>query len=569
MPRSMNETTRATTFNQHAKRLRHRVTATWVIFCSVGFLASCATTVPSSQTAESPRLVVLLIVDQLRGDYDRLYERALTEDGGLSQMRRNGTVFSSALYSHSSTRTAPGHATIVTGVNPHGHGIIANDWYDRAAKKRIISVQDDQESLVGGLADSQGVSPRRLLAPTVGDELILASDRSSQVISISAKDRGAILPGGHLGQAYWFNPDTGRFVTSSYYSMTALPEWVNAHNRTMAKQLPDSWALPADGWAYRYPDNREMENGGWGMGNTFPHPLPQAKTEDYFDALKRTPMMDEFTLELAQRAITNKELGLDDSPDFLVVSLSSTDYVNHSFGIYSTEAEANIRQLNRSLAEFIDFVETTVGKSNVTFVLTSDHGGDDIPEYRASLGAEGHRLIAPDMLNGANAHLSQHFSVSADLIKAFTVPNVYLDDQAITDSKLDRKAVLSEAVAYFENITGIRAVISESTKKYSPQLSSLVAQATHPARSGDMIILQTAETFLGYPGYAATHGSPDHHDRHVALMFYGARISARTVETSVDITAVAPTIARCLNVPSPADATGEALPEICTAMSGR
>ena len=536
---------------------------TLVAFCLAGQVACQYLPEPDSATDVPPKLVVVLVVDQLRGDFDTMYAESLADSGGLSTFLADGTVFKNAFYSHAVTLTAPGHATISTGANPAIHGIVGNDWHDPDTGKRIIVIQDDAESLVGSVIEGSGTSPRNLRAPTVGDELIVSTDGAAKVIGISGKDRGAILTAGHRGDAYWFSTDDGRFISSTYYGILALPDWVQVFNERLSGRWPQEWALDDPHQSFQHEDDRSFELGPWGMGNTFPHPFPNAQNKDYFEAIKRSPHIDDITLDLAFLSITEERLGVDNSPDLLFVSLSGNDYVNHAFGIHSVEAEENVRHLNQSMGDFMARVQTLLGRQNVMFVLTSDHGGDAIPEFRASLRGDGHRLIPPEMLDLANTALAKHFGIDGHLLSAFLIPNIYLDRRAIEAHGLDFAAVLSVTIEHFQQQPGVLFAVDTSSINLPLHWSNLVRRSLDHERSGDIFLMQTHSAFLGWPTYTATHGSAHYHDRHAALIFYRPGAPSRVVTNSVDMTAIAPTIATCLGVPIPAYAVSTPLTGLC------
>lgn len=535
---------------------------TTIACCLAGLVACQPLPEPQSVAGAHPKLVVVLVVDQLRGDFGSLYAKSLS-GGGLSTFLADGTVFRNAFYNHAVTLTAPGHATISTGAYPSMHGIVGNDWYDKSTGRRVVVIEDDNESLVGSRAQGAGASPKNLRAPTVGDELIVSSGGRAKVIGISGKDRGAILTAGHKGKAYWFSTEDGRFISSTYYGADVLPDWVHSFNESLTATWPKEWRLEDLSWDFEHEDDRPFEIGPYGMGRTFPHPFPSEFGRDYFEAIKRSPHIDDITLDLAYRSITEESLGKDNVPDLLYVSLSGNDYVNHAFGIYSVEAEENVRHLDNSLGAFMTRVQTLLGHDSVSFVLTSDHGGDAIPEFRVSLGGEGHRLIHPEMLEKTNRALAAHFNVDANLLSAFLIPNIYLDRQVIADHELNAADVLRVALDHFQNQPGVLFAVPLAAINLPPHWENLVRRSVDHARSGEIFLIQAHSTFLGWPTYTATHGSAHYHDRHVALAFYGAGFESITVSDLADMTSLAPTVARCLNSPIPAYAVTPPIAGIC------
>ncbi len=303
--------------------------------------------------------------------------------GGFRYLLEQGVHYANAHYRHANTETAVGHATLVTGADPSAHGIVSNDWINAATGSFVYNTEDDRHHILGQEPKAhKGVSPRNLLASTIGDELVISNAGRSRVFSVSGKDRGAILPGGHAGKAFWYSKSTGHFVTSSYY-YDAYPSWVEAWNAAAPVEAyrGKSWELLHEQSSYLAAelDDRPFEAEVLSLGRTFPHPYG----DDKYLTLKvgLTPPVDELTLAFAKTLIRAEHLGQGDAPDFLAVSFSATDYVGHLFGPSSLESEDTILRLDRTLSELFQAIDQAVGLVNALIVLCADHGGPEAPEH--------------------------------------------------------------------------------------------------------------------------------------------------------------------------------------------
>src|SRR4030095_11890316 len=338
---------------------------------------------PASQRAKRPKLVLLIVVDQFRYDYLERFNDLFVENG-LRRLMRDGASWTQSNYDHIPTYTGPGHATMLTGAYPAESGIIGNEWPDRATGKRVTSVSDSTVTLLGGVPNEGGSSPRRLMSSTVGDELRLATNDRSKVIGISVKDRSAILPAGrHANAAYWFSTNSGSMVSSTYY-FNELPAWVTAFNNTR----------PADKffgakWERLLPENEYLKRAGtdsppWenignqpGDTNTFPHTVTGGATaagRTFYNALDYTPFSNDLLLAFVQQAVINEHLGEDDDTDVLSISFSANDYVGHRYGPYSQEMMDVTLRVDRQIATLLDFVNARVGLANTIVAFTADHG---------------------------------------------------------------------------------------------------------------------------------------------------------------------------------------------------
>lgn len=512
-------------------------------------------------------LVVLVVVDQLRGDMPwRFRERF--GDGGFRYLMEQGTSFSNAQYQHANTLTASGHATLATGGNTPQHGLAANDWFDAAQGRVVYCMEDPEHPELGG---SAGRSPRNLTSSTFGDELVLASGGKSRVFSVSLKDRSAIILGGHLGKAYWYAASSGRFVSSNYYH-DALPEWVAAWNaaRPAERYAAEPWRLLQDPAAYVFSgqDGRSHARPAGTLGRSFPHPLANPDPATYYTSLKETPMADQLTLAFVRALVAAEQPGRQGSTDVLAISFSATDYVGHAFGPDSLEAEDNLLRLDRTLAELFRLLDDAVGLQRTLVVLTSDHGTAPIPEYVAERGFDAGRHDPQRFMRQVNRGLRARLGIDQDLALAFQVPGIYLDLAAVARLGLE-VAVVERAVA--EEIVGLpgfalaftRGDLLAGRHPASPEAARVVA-AFHPQRSGNVIVVPDPYWYLDQEpfGNAAMHGTHYRYDTHVPLMFAGPGIGRDLVHREVAPRDLAPTLSAYLGIAPPSGSVGVPLLEV-------
>jgi predicted AlkP superfamily pyrophosphatase or phosphodiesterase len=520
---------------------------------------------------QKPKLVVQITIDQLRGDMPwRVNNRF--GPGGFRYLMDNGTSYTNAHYQHSTTFTAVGHATLATGGNAAQHGLAGNDWHDTTAGKRVYCVEDDRHVLIGKEAKAhQGTSPRNLTSSTIGDELILATGHKSRVFSVSIKDRGAILPGGHLGKAFWYSSGSGKFVTSTYY-FEQYPEWVKAWNAAghADKYQTESWTLlqAPDTYTYLDQDDREMEKSYKHLGKTFPHPLGNEKAKSFYAALRFTPMGDSLTLHFVKELMVQEKIGQGEAIDMLAVSFSATDYLGHAFGPDSLEAEDNLLRLDQTLADLFAFIDQQVGLDKTLIVLASDHGTDAIPEYKTSLGIAAGRHRPDEFIAQANASLQARFNTTENLVVAFWNPSLYLDGAALTKLNLDvttAERALAEAMM---ELPGFALALTRTDLMAgdipSTSTADKIQAAFHPKRSGNVLIVQEPFWYL-YPNpdqFSAMHGSPYSYDTYVPIMFAGPGIKAQRITRLVAPRDIAATIAAYVGILPPSGSVGTPLSEI-------
>lgn len=565
------------------------------------FLAAMACVLAGSAcySAEPPKLVLFIVVDQLRGDMPLRFADRFAE-GGFRKLADRGLHYSNAHYRHSTTFTAVGHAAIFTGGSVAQHGIAGNEWYDARLRRQVYCLEDERHGMIGHApAPGQGTSPLNLTCSTIGDELITASGGRSRVFGVSLKDRGAIIPAGRLGKAFWYDKKTGGFSSSTYY-YESLPTWTTRWNDAgHAKRLGGTpWELlqPSETYLYAGQDDSPWERPPAGMGRTFPHDLGGEKQ---LELLPYTPQGDRLTTDFAKTLLREEKLGLGQTTDVLAISLSATDYIGHAFGPESLEAEDNLLQLDRTLADLLDAVDREVGLDKTLVVLSSDHGVDSSPEYyhaqfhkRVPVGpqytpridgaqlrqwlqgrglppvlcCEVGRHTSDQLVKQFNSLLREKLGVDRDLIAAFCMPSFYLDLEALAELTLDAAAVESALAEMLMEGAGVQLALTRTDllagRVARNPITEKVHRAFHPQRSGHVLIVQSPGWYVySKDSFAAMHGSPHAYDTYVPIYFMGAGIPAGRVPRPVGPEDIAVTVSQYLGINPPSGHSGEPLSE--------
>lgn len=518
-----------------------------------------------------PRLAVVVAVDQMRADYLERF-RPWFAEGGFRRLLEGGAVYADAHHRHAMTATAPGHATILTGVHANMHGVIANEWFDLTAGRWTGSVEDPAAPLVGappslvrrpGAAGDSDLtaSPRQLLAPTVGDQLKLRHGARSRVIGLANKDRGGIFLAGRLADAvYWFHQ--GRVVTSRHYS-DSLPAWVGEFNATepINARYGQTWdrLLPPEIYErVQGLDDAAGEQSRHGLGTTFPRRLDGGRPvldEEFHNAYRVDPHGSEVLGRLAQRAISAEQLGRRSAPDLLCLAFSQLDYCGHSFGPDSHEIMDSVLRLDRVLAELFTFLDREVGAGNWTVVLTADHGVAPLPERREVAG----RLDWPRLNGEVEAALTAAFGAPPDGA-AWTVRDSY--GYRLIPATLSARGATSSAAQQVVKAALLRspqvaiAWTRDELLGTTPAGGDYLAEwrlSFHAVRSPD-VVLSPKRWFVDRSPTGTNHGTPYDYDTHIPLVWYGAGIKpgVRIERTGSD--AIAPTLAALLGVSRPPEA---------------
>jgi predicted AlkP superfamily pyrophosphatase or phosphodiesterase len=537
-------------------------------------------TIANAQSRPEVRLVLQITIDGLRADLINRYENGFGKDG-FGLLKEKGTYYTNAHYQYANTETIVGHATLATGTFPSQHGMVGNVWFDREAGELAYNIEDPDHQIIptrknetkGEQVDpaqkksrTQGRSPAVLLAPTIGDGLAAYYGGRSKIFGVSGKDRSAVSMAGHAGKAFWFSINTGDFVTSTYYYDT-YPDWAIEWNgqRQAEGYAGKSWALLNDPSTYLLADqdDRPYEADLKGYGRVFPHPFGQADDKLLYTRILVSPIGDQLTLDFSKSLITHEQLGQDEIPDYLSISFSGVDAVNHFFGPSSLENEDVVVQLDRTLADLFSFIEKSIGLNHTLVVFSADHGIADMPEYMTGLGYKAGRLGPDEIVAEANK-AGQKFGVD-EIVRFFYRPYLYLNNKKIANAKLDTVKVEQAIADVLTNFEGIALAVPTS-RLSSQQANPLVAQVRrnhHVTRSGDIYIIQEPYWFLFDKGpVRAMHGSPWRFDTHVPIIFMGPAIKTKTVHRLVHPVDVAPTIAALLGMTPPGSAQGLILEEV-------
>lgn len=525
-----------------------------------------------TSTNGKPKLVLLLVIDGFRADRLTKFNDRFGE-GGFKWLMEHGAWFPDAHYGHATTYTATGHATIPTGSYAYRNGMVSNDWHDKTKKSRVYCCEDDAAQYLGEPTKKHsGTSPKNLLSTTVGDELLMSNNLQSKSIAISLKDRGAILLGGKLGQAYWWSSATGRFVTTTKYAKD-YPAWVKQFNdaRPADKYFGKEWTrlLPEAAYTRSARDDRPYEIDMLGNGRTFPHKITgklDKPGSDFYEALEWTPFADEMTLEFTKAAVRSEQLGTRDVTDFLAVSLSGNDMGCHPFGPESREAQDVVLRLDRMLAEFFRFLDQQVGMGNVVRALTADHGFMPTPEWSAELGIDAGRIDPEKMTRSLNDALSARFG-NEQWVEAFWNPAVYLNRAAMKEHGLDPSEVERAAADFLGRYPGVAERLTRtqivSGRVPDTALVRRVVRGFHRKRSGDLIVIPKPLWYLHKKpnGYASTHGSPYAYDTHLPVILVGRQFQSGLYATPIDVADIAPTLSSVLGIAAPNLSEGRVLHE--------
>jgi predicted AlkP superfamily pyrophosphatase or phosphodiesterase len=535
----------------------------------------------------TPRLVLQITVDQLRGDLPARFVDRMGE-GGFRYLLDQGVVYKNAHHAHANTETIVGHTTLATGAHPAVHGMIGNVWYDRALERLVYNIEDARHPLLSADADvnqateidptqrtarSSGRSPANIATSTFSDELAVYTAGHAKIFGVSVKDRGAVSMAGHAGKAFWFSKQSGEFVTSTYY-YDRYPEWVIAWNATRPAQryADTSWKLlhDRDNYLFGDRDDQSWETDALGFSRVFPHPFGPGDGKYFTTLLTLSPAGDELTLNFAKAIIENEGLGEDAVTDYLSVSFSSTDYVGHIFGPSSLEAEDNLLRLDRTLAALVEFVDQRVGLDATLIVLSADHGGAEAPDYLRQLGIPA-QYVSPDQWDKESSlvTLKEKFGIDGDLIQEYFQPYLYLNETAIRDKGLDLAEVEAAVALEVEQLAGVAIAVSSEAIRTGKVPNTNVTRAilnNHQARrSGNIYIVFEPHWFINdFDGLTVTsgHGSPWHYDSYVPIVFAGNGLKLQEVNRRVETVDVATTLAAWLGAKPPSGASGEVLEEV-------
>ncbi|NNV55186.1 alkaline phosphatase PafA [Limnovirga soli] len=537
-----------------------------LLFCSFYTVYSQQNTLPAADIAR-PKLVVGIVIDQMRWDYLYRYNKLFKANGGFKRMLNNGFTCENTFIPYTPTVTAVGHSSIYTGSVPAINGMVGNSWYDQLLKKSVYCTDDDSVSTVGSTNKTAGeMSPKNLYTTTITDELRLATNFKSKVIGVAIKDRGAILPAGHAANAaYWYDSKTGNFITSTYY-MNALPAWVNNfNNRKVTDSLYQfNWDIAMDKAVYPdycTEDQKPYESKPLGKDQLgFPYNLSQFVGKDY-GKISVTPYGNTLTLEMAKAATISENMGKSAATDFLAVSLSTPDYIGHSFGPNSWEQLDDFIRLDEELGKFFNFLDATVGKGQYTVFLSADHGVAHIADFlkENKIPAGTYNFNSREV----NTQLKQVFGVD-NLILAEDNYQIYLNHNAIDSASLDDVKITNWLAAYLKKQPGIAnafALNKMAEANLNAKQKEMLSNGYNALRSGDF-------QFILKPGFydggstGTTHGLWNPYDSHIPLLWYGWGIKHGATNRETYMTDIASTLAALLHIQMPSGCVGHVIEEV-------
>tara|TARA_B100000767_G_scaffold205672_1_gene192465 strand:+ start:841 stop:2484 length:1644 start_codon:yes stop_codon:yes gene_type:complete len=530
---------------------------------------SCKTTLEISNvkpTTNKPKLVVGVVVDQMRFEYLNRFKNKYSSQGFLRLMNE-GYSCNNHHFNYIPTVTGPGHASIFSGTTPSVHGIIGNDWYDKIKERTVYCTTDNKYHPVGADAKYGRVAPSNLKVTTIADQNRIFTQMRGKTIGVSIKDRGAVFPAGHTANgAYWFEGlNEGKWMTSSYY-MDELPQWVIDFNApSNISNYVKTWNTLYDINLYQEsgPDNSNYEKGFNGKAApVFPYDLNGLKgLNQGFDIIKISPFGNTMITDFVFAAIEAENLGADEFTDFLTVSYSSTDYVGHDFGLGSVELQDTYLRLDLEIERLLNYLDTNVGEGNYTLFLTADHGAAEVPAYLSDINVPGSN-IGKDFSILFDA-LKAKYGVP-DLIKNISNNQVFLNQERILSLELTleevQKFVVSKIIDYPFVSSAYTAATMQSTY-FQSGLSMLLQNGYNQKLSGDVLFtLQPGVIVYGPKG--TTHGSGYTYDTHVPLLFYGNGINQGKYYQSTKVTDIAPTISALLGISFPSGTTGAVIEKV-------
>jgi predicted AlkP superfamily pyrophosphatase or phosphodiesterase len=542
-------------------------------FSCLLFLAISVTVNAQQRNSEKHKLVVGIVVDQMRQEYLYRFYNKFSE-GGLKRMMTEGFMASNAHYNYMPTFTGPGHASVYTGSTPALHGIIGNDFYDKTDRKMVNCVGDARYVPVGVKEGNGDVSPWRMLTTTITDELKISSQKKSKVIGISVKDRGAVLPAGHMANAaYWYDAKTGYFISSTYY-MSKMPEWVDKFNKAglPAKYLSQTWNtyFPIAQYTESGPDDSPYESKLGGKEKpTFPYNLKDLrKRNGDFDLLASTPFANDYLTEMAKATLDGEQLGKGTDTDFLAISYSTTDIIGHAMGPNSIEVEDTYIRLDRNIEDLLKKLDSDLGGDNYTVFLTADHAVAEVSQYLRDNRLPAGYFNVSTMQAGLKEYLAKYFP-GQDVIENMSNFQIFLNQDVFAgDAKSSgiNMLIATELISkYIMGLDGIANVYTENIMRQASYTEGgpkgMVMRGYNAKRSGDIMYVLESGWMEWGKTQGSTHGSPYSYDTNVPLLLYGKGIKQGTSAHFHAITDLAPTLSVLLKIKFPSGCTGQPIEE--------
>ena len=519
-----------------------------------------------SAQQQRPKLVVGIVVDQMKPDYIQRFYNDFS-DNGFKRLLKEGFTFHNTHYNYLPTYTAPGHASIYSGTTPALHGIVGNEWFSRKLGKDLYCTDDSAVQTIGNGDKGEGaMSPKNLLATTITDELRLATNFKGKVIGMSLKDRGAILPAGHFANwAFWFSK-TGSFISSTFYGPT-LPDWVTEFNneKHYLPYLTKNWELlkPLSTYNESLNDDNPYEGKLYKTDKPiFPYDLKSMFEKNDAGVIRSTPFGNNILEEFAKKAIEKEELGKDEITDFLTVSFSSTDYVGHILGPRSIELQDTYLRLDETIADFLSYLDKTVGKGNYLLFLTADHAGAENAQYLKDNKYNVTNVEPKEIRKGLLKFSTDAFG--EDILLNYSNFNLYFDKEKIKTKALALVKVKQAFKDYLMTQEQVKRVYSEEeilADNGNDYHLHCIARGYDPSENGDLVILDKPG-YIEYGSTGTSHGTTYSYDTHVPLIFFGWNIKAGETHDRKVITDIAPTIAQKINISFPNATEAQVLTEI-------
>ncbi len=535
------------------------------IFLLTCFCISLSLTVPAQVPLSRPKLVVGLVLDQMRWDFLYRYYDRYQSDGIFKKMLTHGFSCENTSINYTPAVTASGHSAIYSGAVPAVSGITGNYWWDRRQMKTVYCTEDPTVSPVGTVAKNGKQSPRNMQVTTICDELRLATNFKSKVIGVAIKDRGGILAAGHSANAaYWYDHTTGNWITSTYY-MNFLPAWVNDFNaaKKADSMYQKGWQLLYDPGTYLQSTAIEKGKPVTTLGKGFPYDLSAFQGKDYAK-ISMTPMGNSLTTAFAKAAILNETLGKDEHTDFLTISYSSPDYIGHTFGPNSAEAEDDMLRLDKELGELLNFLDRQVGKNQYTVFLTTDHGVAHVPEFLTDHKIPAGRVFIADVTKRLNLMLLEKFSVQNSV---FSDENyqVHFNHMALDSAGVHKSEIYRRTIDFLLSEPGIDKAFAMEDLNSVPlpgHIREMMNNGYHKERNGDIQILLKPGYIDASGSTGTTHGLWNPYDTHIPLLWYGRGIEKGKLYRETHIVDIAPTLAALLKIQAPNGCTGKAITEL-------
>ncbi len=534
----------------------------FLITCLIAISVSCF-----SQQVKRPKLVVGIVIDQMRWDYLYRYQQRYAENGGFKRLMTKGFNCNNALIPYTPTYTACGHASIYTGSVPAINGITGNNWFDNELQQNVYCTEDGTRETVGSTTiDAGKMSPVNMFTTTICDELKLATNFRSKVIGVALKDRGGILAAGHSADAaYWYDNKTGNWITSTYY-MKALPAWVTEFNQ---KKMVDEFYK--QGWNTMYPVNSYTQSTTdennfevQVLGKSFPYVLSPLIGKNY-SLILSTPYGNTLTTLFSKLAIEKEQLGADSITDFLAVSYSSTDYVGHAYAPNSIEVEDTYLRLDKELGEMLDYLDSKIGKNEYVVFLSADHGAAHNTKFMQQNKMPAGNVLTSKIVTTINGKLMEKFG-EPDLILDIINFQVVLNLPKIkANRKLKLNEINEEIIELLGNEPSVLNAFSLEelgTVPLNSTLKNMIANGYYKKRSGQIQIVLKPQWLEGFENGGTTHGLWNPYDAHIPLLWYGFTIKPGVLNREVYMTDIAATLAALLHIQAPNGSVGKVIEEV-------